>query len=85
MRPPARCREGCIEPSLAPHPVHVPLSPHLLCFPQNDSLIISSFTLKTETSIQGIPGGPVVKSPPCNVGDTGSISGLGRSHMPPGN
>ena len=80
MRPPSRCREGCIEPSLAPDPVHVPL-----CFPQNDSLIISSFTLKTETSRQGIPGGPVVKSPPCNAGDTGSISGPGRSHMPLGN
>ena len=27
------------------------------------------------------PGGPVVKNPPCNAGDTGSISGLGRSYM----
>ena len=28
------------------------------------------------------PGGPVVKNPPANVGDTGSMSGLGRSHTP---
>ena len=34
---------------------------------------------------QGFHGGPVVKSPPCNVGDTGSIPGSGRSHVPPGN
>ena len=27
------------------------------------------------------PGGPVVKNPPANAGDTGSIPGLGRSHM----
>ena len=26
-------------------------------------------------------GGPVVKNPPANVGDTGSVPGLGRSHM----
>ena len=29
----------------------------------------------------GIPGGTVVKDPPANAGDTGSIPGLGRSHM----
>ena len=28
------------------------------------------------------PGGTVVKNPPANAGDTGSSSGLGRSHMP---
>ena len=27
------------------------------------------------------PGGPVVKNLPANAGDTGSISGQGRSHM----
>ena len=31
------------------------------------------------------PGGPVIKSPPANAGDTGSIPGLGRVHMPWGN
>ena len=28
--------------------------------------------------IQGFPGGSVVKNPPANAGDTGSIPGLGR-------
>ena len=30
---------------------------------------------------EGVPGGPGVKEPPCNAGDAGSISGLGRSHL----
>ena len=29
-------------------------------------------------------GGPVIKNPPANAGDMGSIPGLGRSHMPQG-
>ena len=29
----------------------------------------------------GFPGGSVVKSSPANVGDTGSIPSLGRSHI----
>ena len=28
------------------------------------------------------PGGPVVKNPPASAGDTGSIPGPGRFHMP---
>ena len=28
----------------------------------------------------GLPGGPVVKNPPANAGDTGSVLGLGRFH-----
>ena len=31
------------------------------------------------------PGGTVVKNPPANVRDTGSIPGPGRSHMPRSN
>ena len=31
------------------------------------------------------PGGPVVKNPPASTGDTGSIPGLGRSHVPQSN
>ena len=31
------------------------------------------------------PGGAVVKNPPASAGDTGSIPGPGRSHMPQGN
>ena len=30
----------------------------------------------------GVPGGSVVKNPPANAEDTGSIPGLGRSHVP---
>ena len=29
-----------------------------------------------------LPGGAVVKNPPANAGDMGSIPGPGRSHMP---
>ena len=29
----------------------------------------------------GFPGGTVVKNPPANAGDTGSIPGPERSHM----
>ena len=31
------------------------------------------------------PGGAVVKNPPANAGDMGSIPGPGRSHMPRSN
>ena len=31
------------------------------------------------------PGGPVVKNPPANAGDTDLIPSLGRFHMPWGN
>ena len=31
------------------------------------------------------PGNPVVKNPPANAGDTGSIPGPRRFHMPRGN
>lgn len=30
------------------------------------------------------PGGPMVKSLPANAGHVGSVSGLGRCHMPRG-
>ena len=33
----------------------------------------------------GFPGGAVDKNLPANAGDTGSIPGLGRSHMPRSN
>ena len=37
---------------------------------------------RVKLSDQGSPGGSVVKNPPANVGDTGSIPDLGRWHMP---
>ena len=33
----------------------------------------------------GFPGGALVENLPANAGDTGSSSGLGRSHMPRSN
>ena len=36
----------------------------------------------SEESSSGFPGGPVVKNLPYNTRATGSIRGLGRSHMP---
>ena len=35
--------------------------------------------------IRDFPGGTVVKNPPDNAGDTGSIPGPGRSHTPQSN
>ena len=35
--------------------------------------------------LRGFSGGAVVKNPPANAGDTGSIPGPGRSHMPRSN
>ena len=34
---------------------------------------------------KGFPGGAVVKNPPVNAEDTGSIPGPGRSHIPRSN
>ena len=35
-----------------------------------------------KNTLSGFPGNSVVKNPPAKAGDTGSIPGLGRSHMP---
>ena len=35
--------------------------------------------------MEGFAGGPVVMNSPANAEDTGSILGLGRSHVPPDN
>ena len=37
---------------------------------------------KSKPEFGGFPGGPLVKNPPANTGDTGSFPGLGRFHMP---
>ena len=36
---------------------------------------------KKEISLMGFPGDSLVKNPPANAGDTGSIPDLGRSDM----
>ena len=35
-----------------------------------------------KNNFRDFPGSAVVKNPPANAGDTGSIPGPGRSHMP---
>ena len=41
--------------------------------------------IKKKNEVLGLPGGAVVKNPPANAGDMGSIPGPGRSHMPRSN
>ena len=50
----------------------------LCCF---SSISSSSRYCSSLKSYENFPGGLVVKNLPCKVGDTGSIPGLGRSHM----
>ena len=46
---------------------------------------ISEAEDKLKKYFQDFPGGTVVKNPPVNAGDTGSVPRLGRSHMPRNN
>ena len=41
--------------------------------------------LSSKVTLSGFPGGAVGENLPANAGDTGSIPGLGRSHMPRSN
>ena len=43
------------------------------------------YIILNKTCYTGFPGGAVVKNPPANAGDMGSIPGPGRSHMPQSN
>ena len=47
--------------------------------------IKGNFTEAHKKTVKGFPGGAVVENLPANAGDTGSSSGLGRSHMPQSN
>ena len=38
--------------------------------------------IKLKVNYRDFPGGAVVKNQPANAGDTGSIPGPGRSHLP---
>ena len=53
------------------------------------STLIAQRKKKTNTyfkkQFRDFPGGTVVKNPPANAGDMGSIPGPGRSHMPRSN
>ena len=45
------------------------------------SAFLMAFSYCGQKQPEGFPAGPVVKNLPCNARDTGSILGLGRSHM----
>ena len=51
---------------------------------ENRHIRTSKFT-KLKEVCTDFPGGPVVKNPPANAGDMGSIPSSGRFHMPWGN
>ena len=44
-----------------------------------------SILISFKITMEGFPGGAVVKNPPANAGDTGSSPGLGSSHLPRSN
>ena len=52
-----------------------------------DKMLSLSYNKRSANSNykKSFPGGPVVKSLPCNAGDTGLIPGPGRFHMLWGN
>ena len=43
------------------------------------------YSLRIETKMEAFRGGPVLKNPPANAGDVGSIPGPGRFHRLQGN
>ena len=47
--------------------------------------VINNTITEIKNTLEGFPGGTVVKNPPANAGDMGSSPGLGRSHMPRSN
>ena len=49
---------------------------------KGNSLLGNTYCSSEAGDRRGFPGGPVVKNPPANAGDMGSILVLGRSHMP---
>ena len=64
------------------HLIHrLPLGRQQLFHPTPESASAKA-TLVYLKAQKDFPGGPVVKHPPVNVGDTGLIPGLGRLHMP---
>ena len=44
-----------------------------------DKILQCYYIIKSD--YRDFPGGSAVKNPPANAGDTGSITGPGRSHM----
>ena len=57
--------------------IHLPTEGPLGCF--------KVLAVKNKTASWDFPGGSVVKNPPANAEDMGSIPGAGRSHRPRSN
>ena len=53
-----------------------------MLWPKSDSHQLSERLVVFKEEVSGFPGGSVVKNSPANTGETGSIPGLGRFHMP---
>ena len=51
----------------------------------NNRLLVVNLGGSQRLRVEGFPGGSVVNNPPASAGDTGSIPGPGRSHMPRSN
>ena len=49
------------------------------------TLNVNGLNIPIKRKSGGFPGGAVVENLPANAGDTGSIPGPGRSHMPRSN
>jgi len=50
-----------------------------------DCISMKSSAISYKKIDESFPGGLVVKNPPTNAGDMGSVPGQGRSHMPRSN
>ena len=44
--------------------------------------VLKKHSVKKKKIIKGFPGGSVMKNPPANARDAGSVPGPGRSHLP---
>ena len=56
------------------HPAYGVLAPQQ---PERARVLLEKPTQTKAVNCGDFPGGPVLKSPPCNAGDTGSIPGRG--------
>ena len=79
LRPPCQTRSWT-----STHTVACELRLPVKTFPNllKSQLVPSLRTLTLKSQLWDFPCGLVVKTPPANAGDAGSIPSLGRSHMP---
>ena len=53
-----------------------------VCAKGHGQQVVERVELKIVMNLWSFPGGSVVKNPPANAGDMGSVPDPGRSHMP---